>query len=76
MSSGAHNEQVLRKRICKYGIFRKACFSITQGCKNLAAHSHCASKNLVKKKRTLSLHYKMPAHLILTPAVSVLNKVG
>jgi len=50
MSSGAHIKQVIRKRTRKYGIFRIACFSITQGCKNPVAHSYCAPINLVKKK--------------------------
>jgi len=50
MSSGTHNKQVVSKRTCKYGIFRIACFSIVQGCKNPVVHSHCVTKNLVKKK--------------------------
>jgi len=75
MSSGAHNKQVIRKRTYKYSIFRIACFSIMQGCKNLVVHSHCATKNLVKKG-TLGLCYKMAACLILTPTVSVLHDVG
>ena len=50
MSSGAHDKQVIRKRTRKYGISRIACFSIAQGCKNPVEHSHCATKNLVKKK--------------------------
>jgi len=69
MSSGAHNEQVICKRTCKYSIFRMACFSIAQGCKILVVHSQSATKNL-------SLHYKMAARLIFTPAVSVLHDVG
>jgi len=68
MSSGAHNKRVIRKRTRKYGIFRIACFSIAQGCKNPVAHYHCTTKNLVKK-RTLSLRYKW--QLVFTPSVSV-----
>ena len=49
MSSGAHNKQDIRKRTCKYGIFCIACFSIAQGCKNPVMHSHCATKNFIKK---------------------------
>jgi len=49
MSSGAHNEQVIRKKTRKYDIFRIAYLSIAQGCKNPVAHSPCATKNLVKK---------------------------
>jgi len=75
MSSGTHNKQVVSKRTCKYGIFRIACFSIVQGCKNPVVHSHCVTKNL-GKKRTSSLCYKIAAHLIFTPAVSVLHDVG
>jgi len=75
MSSGAHNKQVIRKRTRKYGTFRIACFSIAQGCKNPVAHSHCATKNFVKKE-LLSLRYKMAARLIFTPSVSVLHDVG
>ena len=75
MSSGARNKQVIRKSTRKYGIFHIACFSITQGCKNPVAHSHCATKNLVKKI-TLSLRYKPAASQIFTPAVSVLQDVG
>jgi len=67
MSSGAHDKQVIRKRTRKYGIFRIACLSIAQGCKNLVGHSHCTTKNLIKK-RTLSLCYNMAVHLIFTPA--------
>jgi len=50
MSSSAHNKQVMRKRARKYGVFRIACFSIAQGCKNPVAHSHCTTKNLIKEK--------------------------
>jgi len=50
MNSGAHNKQVICKRTRKYGVFRIACFSIAQGCKNLVTHSHCVTKNKVKKE--------------------------
>jgi len=43
MSSGAHNQQVIRKRTRKYGIFRIACFSMAQGCKNPVVHSNCVT---------------------------------
>jgi len=76
MSSSAHNKQVIRKRTRKYGVFRIVCFSIAQGCKNPVAHAHCATENLVKKKRSLSFRYKMAARLIFTPPVSVLHDVG
>jgi len=66
MSSGAHNKQVIRKRMCKYSIFCIACFSIPQGCKNLVAHYHYATINLVKK-RTLSHCYKMAVCQFLLP---------
>ena len=48
MSSGVRNKQVIPKRTRKYGIFRIACFSIAQGCKNSVVYSHCATKNLGK----------------------------
>ena len=51
MTSGAHNKQVIRKRTRKCGIFRIACFSIAQGCKNPVAHWYCATKSLVKNKK-------------------------
>ena len=49
MSSGAHNKQVIRKRMCKYGMFLIACFRMPQVCKNHVVHSHYATKNFVKK---------------------------
>jgi len=75
MSSGVHNKQVIRKRTRRYGVFCIACLSIAQGWKNPVAHSHCTTKNLVKK-RTSSLCYKMAACQSFTPAVSVLHDVG
>jgi len=53
MSSGAHNKQVIHKRMRKYGIFHIACFSIAQGCKNMVVHSHYTTKNLVKTKKEI-----------------------
>jgi len=41
---------LIRMRTCKYGIFRTACLSTAQGCKNPVAHPHCATKNLVKRR--------------------------
>jgi len=50
MSSGARNKQVICKKTRKYSIFHIACFRIALGFKNPVAHSHCMTKNLVKKK--------------------------
>jgi len=50
-------------------------FQHSAGCKNPVAHSCCASKQFGKKE-LLSLRYKMPARLIFTPAVAVLQDGG